>query len=119
MPINKSTAFGNISISLDAIASLVGGAITECYGVVGMASQNTVRDGWAELLGIENYARGVVVTQQTDGLVLDLYIVALQGIKLTEVVVEAQKRVKYEVEKALEIKCKEVNITVQSVRTVK
>ena len=119
MPINKSTAYGNISISLDAIASLAGGAITESYGVVGMASQNTVRDGWAELLKKENYARGVVVTQQEDGIILDLYIIALQGIKITEVVLEAQKRVKYEVEKTLEIKCKEVNITVQGVRAVK
>ena len=29
MPINKSTEYGQISISLDAIASLAGGAITE------------------------------------------------------------------------------------------
>ena len=119
MPINKSTEYGNISISLDSIASLAGGAITECYGVVGMASQKTVRDGWAELLKKENYARGVVVRNQEDGLVLDLYIIALQGIKLSEVVIEAQKRVKYEIEKTLEIKCKEVNICVQGVRILK
>lgn len=50
MPINKSTEYGNIAISLDAIASLAGGTITECYGVVGMSSQKVVRDGWAELL---------------------------------------------------------------------
>ena len=95
MPINKSTEYGNISISLDAIASLAGGTITECYGVVGMASQKVVRDGWAELLKKENYSRGVIVRQQENGLVLDLYIIALQGIKLGEIVQEAQKRVKY------------------------
>lgn len=119
MPINKSTEYGSISISLDAIASLAGGAITECYGVIGMASQKTVRDGWAELLKKENYARGVVVRQQDEGLILDLYIIALQGIKLSEVVNEAQKRVKYVVEKTLEVKCKEVNIYVQGVRVLK
>ena len=32
MPINKSTEYGNIEISLDAIANLAGGAITERYG---------------------------------------------------------------------------------------
>ena len=46
MPINKSTEYGNIEISLDAIANLAGGAITECYGIVGMASQKTLKDGW-------------------------------------------------------------------------
>ena len=99
MPINKSTEYGNISISLDAISSLAGGTITECYGVVGMASQKAVRDGWAELLKKENYAKGVVVRQDAEGLVLDLYIIALHGIKLHEVVYEAQKRVKYVLEK--------------------
>ncbi len=119
MPINKSTEFGNISISLDAISSLAGGTITECYGVVGMASQKAVRDGWAELLKKENYSKGVVVRQQENGLVLDLYIIALQGIKLGEVIQEAQKRVKYVLEKTLEVKCVAVNICLQGVRTEK
>ena len=107
MPINKSTEYGNIEISLDAIANLAGGAITECYGIVGMASQKTLKD------------RGVVVTQDETGLVLNLYIIALQGIKLSQVVYEAQKRVKYVLEKTLEVKCNAVNIYVQGVRAVK
>ena len=119
MPINKSTEYGQISISLDAIASLAGGTITESYGVIGMTSQKTIRDGWAELLKKENYSRGVVVTQKEEGLVLDLYIIALQGIRLSEVVTEAQKRVKYVLEKTLEVKCLEVNIYVQGVRLEK
>ena len=119
MPIYKSTEYGNIEISLDAIANLAGGAITECYGIVGMASQKTLKDGWAELLKKENYSRGVVVNQDETGLVLNLYIIALQGIKLSEVVYEAQKRVKYVLEKTLEVKCNAVNIYVQGVRTIK
>ena len=117
MPINKSTEFGTISISLDAIATLAGGTIAECYGIVGMASQKAVRDGWAELLKKENYSRGVVVSQQDEGIVLDLYVIALQGIKLNEVVNEAQKRVKYVIEKTLETKVLKVNICIQGVRT--
>jgi uncharacterized alkaline shock family protein YloU len=119
MPIYKSTEYGNIEISLDAIANLAGGAITECYGIVGMASQKTLKDGWAELLKKENYSRGVVVTQEETGLVLNLYIIALQGIKLGEVVYEAQKRVKYVLEKTLEVKCNAVNIYVQGVKAIK
>ena len=119
MPINKSTQYGQISISLDAIASLAGGAITESYDVIGKTSQKTIRDGWAELIKKENYARGVVVSQKEEGLVLDLYIIALQGIRLSEVVTEAQKRVKYVLEKTLEVKCLAVNIYVQGVRLEK
>ena len=60
MPIYKSTEFGNIQISLDAIASLAGGTITECYGIVGMASQKLLKDGLAELLKRDNYSKGIV-----------------------------------------------------------
>ena len=117
MPINKSTEYGNIQISLNAVAALAGGTITESYGIVGMASQKLLKDGLAELLKKDNYSRGVVVRQNENGLVLDLYIIALQGIKLSEVIYEAQKRVKYVIEKTLEVKCEAVNIWVQGVRT--
>ncbi|WP_304973445.1 Asp23/Gls24 family envelope stress response protein [Faecalibaculum rodentium] len=116
MPINKSTEFGTIQISLDAIAALAGGTITESYGIVGMASQKTFKDGLAELLKRENYAKGVIVRQNDGGLILDLYIIAMQGIMLGEVIHEAQQRVKYVLEKTLEVKVQEVNVWVQGVR---
>lgn len=119
MPINKSTEYGQIQIALDAVAALAGGTITECYGIIGMASQKTLKDGLAELLKKENYSRGVIVRQDEGGLILDLYIIALQGIKLNEVIYEAQKRVKYVLEKTLEVKCHEVNVWVQGVRISK
>lgn len=119
MPINKSTEFGTVAISLDAIASLVGGTVTECYGIVGMSSQKLVKDGWAELLKKENYSRGVVVRQENNSLLLDIYVIAMQGIKLSEVMVGAQQRVKYMLEKTLEVKVDAINIFVQGVRAVK
>ena len=122
MAIETKTNYGNISITSDAIASLAGGIITECYGVVGMASKQVLKDGWAELLKKENYARGVVVTQDETGLVLnlyvDLYIIVSFGIKITETVKEAQKKVKYMLEKTLSQDIHSVNVFVQGVRVM-
>ena len=42
MSIERVTSYGNINISLEAIATLAGGVVSECYGVVGMASQKLV-----------------------------------------------------------------------------
>ena len=119
MSISKSTEYGNINISLDAVASLAGGVVPECYGVVGMASQKFVKDGIAELLKKENYAKGVVVRQGENGLELDLYIIVSHGIKISEVVHEAQKKVKYMMEKTLELKFSAVNVYVQGVKVMK
>ena len=55
MTVEKTTNYGTINVSEEAIASLVGSLITECYGVVGMASKQVLRDGWTELLKKENY----------------------------------------------------------------
>lgn len=119
MSISKSTQYGNINISIDAIASLAGGVVTECYGVVGMASQKFVKDGIAELLKKENYAKGVVVRQKENVLELDLYIVVSHGVKISEVVREVQERVKYTLEKSLELDFHTVNVYVQDVKVMK
>lgn len=119
MPISKSTEYGTVEISLDAIASLVGGTVNECYGIVGMSSQKLLKDGWAELLKKDTYSKGVIVRQEGKSLVLDIYVIAMQGIKLSEVMLGLQQRVRYVVEKTLEIKVDAVNVYVQGVRTVK
>ena len=61
MGIERTTNLGNINISEEAIATLAGGVVSECYGVVGMASQKILKDGLAELLKKENYSRGAIV----------------------------------------------------------
>lgn len=119
MSISKSTQFGNINISIEAIASLAGGVVSESYGVVGMASQKAFKDGLAELLKKENYSRGVIVRQDNGLLILDLYIVVTHGVKINEVVRELQKNVKYALEKALELDFSEINVYVQGVKMIK
>ena len=111
MSIERVTSYGNINISQEAIATLAG-------GVVGMASQKLVKDGWAELLKKENYSRGVVVRKTERGMELDLYIVIGFGVKVSEVVSEVQKKVKYVLEKTLEQDFAAVNVYVQGVRVI-
>lgn len=119
MAITKSTQYGNINISIDAIATMAGGLVAECYGVVGMASQKLLKDGIAELLKKENYSRGVVVREKDGELELDLYIIVSHGIKISEVVNEVQKKVKYMMEKSLELDFNTINVYVQGVKAMK
>ena len=118
MTVEKKTNYGSISVSEEAVASLAGGVITESYGVVGMASKQILKDGWAELLKKENYTKGVVVRNSKAGLEIDLYIVVSFGVKISEVVTEAQKKVKYMLEKSLSQEVAQVNVFVQGVRVV-
>lgn len=118
MAISKETQFGNINISDEAIATLTGGVVSECYGVVGMASQKFLKDGIAELLKKENYTKGVIVRKdkEDDALELDLYIIVSFGVRISEVVTEVQKKVKYMVESVLEQPIHAVNVYVQDIK---
>ena len=118
MTVERKTRYGAISVTEDAVASLAGGVITECYGVVGMASKKLFRDGWAEALRKENYSRGVVVRRTDDGLEIDLYIIVSFGVRISEVVQEAQKKVKYVLQKSLSEDIASVNVYVQGVQAI-
>lgn len=117
MSVTRNTKFGDINISKDAITSLTGGVVSECYGVVGMASQNMLTDGLAELLKKENYSKGVIV-KEGNGISLDIFIIVSHGVKISEVVLEAQKKVKYVLEQSLELEVTAVNVYVQGVKVI-
>lgn len=119
MTIERFTKLGNIAISSEAVAMLAGGAVMECYGVVGMASQKLLKDGFAELLKRDNYSKGVVVSKNEEGYEIDLYVILTYGIRISEVVTSIQEKVKYTLEKTLEQSFTKVNVYVQGIKVVK
>ncbi len=118
MSIELKTKYGHIEISNDTIAQICGGAAVDVYGIVGMASKNQIRDGISEILGKDNYSKGVVVRQNGDEIHIDLYIIVGYGTKISEVAHNVQSKVKYVLEHTLGIVADSVNIIVQGVRVI-
>ncbi|HGH0719594.1 TPA: Asp23/Gls24 family envelope stress response protein [Staphylococcus pseudintermedius] len=116
MALEITNDYGSIEISNEVIASIVGGKAVECYGIVGMASRQQVRDGIAEILGHENYAKGIVVREDNGVLDVDMHIIVSYGVKISEVAQNVQSTVKYTLENTLKLKVNSVNIFVQGVR---
>lgn len=116
MALEITNDYGSIDISNEVIASIVGGKAIECYGIVGMASRQQVRDGIAEILGHENYAKGIVVREDNGVLDVDMHIIVSYGVKISEVAQNVQSTVKYTLENTLKLKVNSVNIFVQGVR---
>lgn len=116
MTLEISNDYGKIDISNEVIASVVGGKAVECYGIVSMASRQQVRDGIAEILGHENYAKGIKVTENNGVVDIDMYIIVSYGVKISEVANNVQSTVKYTLEKSLNVSVNSINIYVQGVR---
>lgn len=119
MSIELNTTDGHVTITNDVIATIAGGADVECYGIVGMASKNQIKDGISEILRKENFARGVLVRQEDDHLHIDMYIIVSYGTKISEVAHNVQSQVKYTLSKSLGLSIDSVNIYVQGVRVDK
>lgn len=118
MAVKMQSNYGEIDISTEAIAAVVGKATTQNYGVVGMASKSYFRDGISDILNQENYARGVVVRDEEGLVVVDVYIIVNFGTKISEICRNVQSSVKYDLEKVLGISANVVNIFVQDVRII-
>ncbi|WP_138414916.1 Asp23/Gls24 family envelope stress response protein [Aquibacillus sediminis] len=116
MSIELNTKDGHVTITTDVISTIAGGAAIECYGIVGMASKNQLKDGIAEILRKENFSRGVVVRQEEENLHIDMYIIVSYGTKISEVAHNVQSQVKYTLDKTLGLSINSVNIFIQGVR---
>lgn len=116
MPYIQETERGKILIHENVIARIAGGSATEVFGVVGMASQQFLKDGFAELLGRENLTKGIEVRVGEDEVSLDLYIIVSYGTKISEVARNVQERIRYALHEIAGISVNQVNVTVQGVR---
>jgi uncharacterized alkaline shock family protein YloU len=117
MSIELSTEYGKVWVSDGVISVLAGSAALDCYGLVGMASRNQLKDGIAELLRQDNLSRGVEIHRDSQGSSsIDLYIIVSYGTKISVVAHNVQSKVKYVLNEVAGLQVESVNIHVQGIR---
>ncbi|MDQ0159136.1 Asp23/Gls24 family envelope stress response protein [Alkalibacillus salilacus] len=116
MSIEFNNEYGQVSITNEVVSTIAGGAAMECYGIVGMASKKQLKDGLSEILGKENFTKGVVVRQDDDKLNIDMYIIVSYGTKVSEVAHNVQNQVKYALKRMVGLDVVSVNIYIHGVR---
>ena len=118
MTVKIQTENGQIELSNEVIATVVGGAATDNYGVVGMASRNQIRDNLNDILKKENFSRGVVIRLEDEGVAVDVYIIVGYGTKISAICRNVQEQVKYNLETMLGFSANTVNVYVQGVKII-
>lgn len=111
----KENEHGIIEISPTAIASLVSHAVTQTYGVVGMATPNLASDIAAILT--RDPHRGVEVKINDDNTIaIALYVVLEYGTRIASVATSIINSVRYTVEKHCGLPVQQVEVHVQGLR---
>lgn len=107
--------FGKVSINPNVIQTIVSNILKESYGVIGLANISA-KDGIYELLGWENYSKGVHISLKEDSIFIDLHIIIQYGIKISTVCENIISNVKYNVENLTGLKINSVNVNVHGIR---
>ena len=104
---------GSVRIADEVIASIAGIAAADVTGVVGMSSG--LIGGMAEMMGKKNPAKGVKVQVGAREVAVDLYIIVEYGLRIPDVALQVQEKVKEAVENATGLTVLEINVHVQGV----
>jgi len=104
---------GSVRIADEVIASIAGIAAMDTVGVVGMSSG--LIGGMAELIGKRNPAKGVKVQVGAREVAVDVYIIVEYGLRIPDVALQAQEKIKEAIETATGMSVVEVNVHVQGV----
>ena len=108
-----ATAYGNIHISEEAVATIVRMAADRVEGIA--PTPLSMASGFTEKLGKKNPAKGVKVELEEQQVTIALYIYVDYGVKIPQLATELQKEVRDSVRMMTGLQIKEVNIYVQGI----
>lgn len=116
-PQQGAQSLGRIEVLPNAIHSITVRAITECYGVVGIASPR-LHNGQALLLPPEQCNQGVRVRVAGEQIIIEVYVALEYGLRITEIAHNIMSSVKFSVENMLGTLVSQVNVNVQGLGDV-
>ncbi|MCC8160177.1 MAG: Asp23/Gls24 family envelope stress response protein [Oscillospiraceae bacterium] len=115
MILKTNNELGEVSIANGVISEIAGAVASKYYGVVGMASRNK-KDGIVNLLRQDNMSKGINLSIEDDGVVIELHLIVEYGININTVCKSIVNRVRYTIENAVGIKVNRVNVRVEGIR---
>jgi uncharacterized alkaline shock family protein YloU len=108
------TPLGSIQVSPRAIASIAYHATLQSYGVVGLTSKNLM-NGLTQVI-VKDPTYGVEVHYDGQEINIDLYLVVEYGTRIKSVADSVSHSVRFQVEKALGMPVKNVNVHIRGLR---
>lgn len=115
MSVKTSNAYGNITISNEAIAIVTGYIAHDCYGVVDLVN-NKLTDSFSGLFKKQTLSKGIKILTVNNRIYVDLYVILKYGVSIGAVADSLKKSVKYGLEQFTGMIIDSVNVNVVGVR---
>ena len=111
--LNMNTDTGAVRISDEVVSVIAGLAAMEIDGVAGMSGG--LAGGIAEMLGRKNLSKGVKVEVGEREAAIDMFIIVEFGVRIPDIAIQVQDKVKKAVEGMTGLKVIEINVHVQGI----
>ena len=112
--IHQENERGSVNISTSVYTEIVGTAVSNCFGVKGMAARS-LTDGVYHVLRKESAGKGVRVQfHEDDTITIDLHVMVGNGVNLNAVGNAIIDEVRYMVESCTGTKVRDVNVYIDS-----
>ncbi len=115
MSVKTSNAYGNITISNEAIAVVTGYIARDCYGVVDLVNKK-LTDSFSGLFKKQTLSKGIKILTVNNRIYVDLYVILKYGVSIGAVADSLKKSVKYGLEQFTGMIIDSVNVNVVGVR---
>ena len=109
---------GKLHVANDVLADMIGHAVMECYGVVGMVPADQA-EGIAKLLPESRLRRGIVVESNETGVHVDLNVVIEYGTNINAVSQNLIDRVSFVLREYARVPLSGVDVHVKDVKVRK
>lgn len=109
---------GDLHVSNDVIAEIVGSSVIECYGVVGL-SDPTASSSVVKILPTSRSRRGVTVSGGQDGVIISVYAVLLYGVNINVVTQNIRDRVAFVLDSYVQVPVESIEIHVTGIKVRK
>ena len=110
---------GEITITNNYLMSLIGHAVTGCFGVVRMNPIGAKQGVRTNILGSTSIDNGVKihVPKSTNSMIIDLHIFVTYGINVSAIVDSIAGKVRYVVESETGLEVKKINVFVDGMES--
>ncbi|MDY2727779.1 MAG: Asp23/Gls24 family envelope stress response protein [Candidatus Onthovivens sp.] len=108
----------DVKVNLKDIANIIGHICDNSYGVVGLTKSKNIKDTIATILNSDNYIEGIFLKKFRNKYIVDVHVVIVYGVKITEVVNELSKHISYVLEKYFGKIFSKINIYVEELRVL-
>jgi uncharacterized alkaline shock family protein YloU len=113
--VQASSQGGRIEVSPAVVAAVAAEAVSECYGVVGMAACN-LGEAVLSALGRPPATKGIRVRLEQDLVVVEVHVIVEYGTRVATVAGNVIDAVRFRLERSLGTTCLQINVYVEDVR---